>query len=170
MYQPMDYVNYGELGVCQITSIGKHPELDPNQTYYTIKPLERPENTIYLPVEKAVGSRIRKIISPENAMQLLEKIPQLDTIQRANRKETQQALEQSMKTHLCEEWCRVLKTLYPSRVNPQGSNHKRSATEELLWRTAEGCLVGELSFALGESKEDARERLKSCFRHAAFQC
>lgn len=53
MYQPMDYVNYGELGVCQITSIGKHPELDPNQTYYTIKPLERPENTIYLPVEKA---------------------------------------------------------------------------------------------------------------------
>lgn len=93
MYQPMDYVNYGELGVCQITSIGKHPELDPNQTYYTIKPLERPENTIYLPVEKAVGSRIRKIISPENAMQLLEKIPQLDTIQCANRKETQQALE-----------------------------------------------------------------------------
>ncbi len=116
------------------------------------------------------GSRIRKIISPENAMQLLEKIPQLDTIQRANRKETQQALEQSMKTHLCEEWCRVLKTLYPSRVNLQGGNHKRSATEELLWRTAEGCLVGELSFALGESKEDARERLKSCFRHAAFQC
>ena len=149
MYQPMDYVNYGELGVCQITSIGKHPELDPNQTYYTIKPLERPENTIYLPVEKAVGSRIRKIISPENAMQLLEKIPQLETIQRANRKETQQALEQSMKTNLCEEWCRVLKTLYPSRVNLQGGNHKRSATEELLWRTAEGCLVGELSFALG---------------------
>lgn len=75
MYQPMDYVNYGELGVCQITSIGKHPELDPNQTYYTIKPLERPENTIYLPVEKAVGSRIRKIISPENAMRFWRRSP-----------------------------------------------------------------------------------------------
>lgn len=163
MYQLEEYVNYGELGVCQITAIGVHPDLDPSQTYYTIKPLDRPESTIYLPVEKAEHSpSIRKIISSESALALLEEIPQLDIIEQRDRKEKQQALERAMKTHSCLEWCRVLKTLYSSKVQAMATNRKKSSTEELLWKTAEGCLVGELSFALGESKENAKERLENC--------
>lgn len=66
MYQLEEYVNYGELGVCQITSVGKMPGLDSPQLYYTIKPLEHPENTIYLPVEKGNNSTsMRRIISRE---------------------------------------------------------------------------------------------------------
>lgn len=161
MYQLEEYVNYGELGVCQITAIGRIPELDPVQTYYTIKPLEHPENTIFLPVEKANNSvSIRRIISPENALRLLETLPALEAIPQHDRKEKQHALERAMKTHSCEEWCRVLKTLYLSKIQALTANRKKSLTEELIWKTAEECLIGELSFTLGESREDAKRRLQ----------
>lgn len=160
MYQLKEYVNYGELGVCQITAVGPQPELNPTQLYYTIKPLEHPENTIYLPAKKAdQSSSIRRIISAETALRLLEELPGLQVIEEHNRKEKQYALEKAMKTHTCMEWCRVLKTLYSSKVQALASARKKSSTEELLWKTAEECLVGELSFTLGESKEDIKKRI-----------
>ena len=161
MYQLKEYVNYGELGVCQITAVGPQPELNPTQLYYTIKPLEHPENTIYLPAEKAdQSSSIRRIVSAQTALHLLEEeLPGLEIIEERNRKEKQTALEKAMKAHTCIEWCRILKTLYSSRVQASASARKKSTTEELLWKTAEECLAGELSFTLGESKEDIKKRI-----------
>ena len=161
MYQLEEYVNYGELGVCQITSVGKMPELDPKQVYYTIKPLERPENTIFLPVEKADGSAyMRKIITREEALQLMDNFSALEVIDHRDRKEKQHMLERAMKTHLCEEWCRVLKTLHTARAQALATGRKKSSMEETMWKTAENCLTGELAFVLGESREQAKERLQ----------
>lgn len=161
MYQLEEYVNYGELGVCQITAVGKMPGLDSPQLYYTIKPLEHPENTIYLPVEKANSSAsVRRIISREDALHLLEELPAMEIIDHRDRREKQHLMEKAMKCHSCEEWCRVLKTLHSSRALALAAGRKKSTTEEAMWKTAETCLAGELAFVLGESKEEAKERLQ----------
>ena len=122
---------------------------------------EHPENTIYLPVEKANSSAsVRRIISREDALHLLEELPTMEIIDHRDRREKQHLMEKAMKCHSCEEWCRVLKTLHSSRAQALAAGRKKSTTEEVMWKTAETCLTGEFAFVLGESREEAKERLQ----------
>ena len=111
---------------------------------------------------------MRRIISREDALRLLEELPAMECIDHRDRREKQHLMEKAMKSYSCEEWCRVLKTLHSSRAQALAAGKKKSSTEEAMWKTAETCMTGELAFVLGESKEEAGERLQEALL-AAYQ-
>ena len=82
MYSIGDYISYGNSGVCEVMGT---EVMDPSagaasgRTCYVLRPLHDRSCKIMTPVdnEKVI---MRRLISPEETRQLLEDIPQIETL------------------------------------------------------------------------------------------
>ena len=84
MYKKGEYVIYGSSGVCQV---GDVTTLDINNVpkdreYYVLFPKNN-GGTIYVPVDVA-STKMRKVITKEDAQALIEKIPAIQPIEISN--------------------------------------------------------------------------------------
>ncbi len=149
MFHINDYVVYGEHGVCLIMDIGTPDISGIDQTcqYYVLQPCYSAGKTIYTPVdnEKVV---MRRILTEQEATELINKIPVIDTIWITNEKFREDSYKKLLRSHLCEEWVKMIKTLYLRRIQRKAEGKTVTATDEKYLKMAENNLYGELSLAL----------------------
>jgi len=153
-----EYVICGNKGVCVVENITKLDisGVDKEREYYILKPLYLSGSTVYVPVDSPKES-MRPVLKREEAQKLIETIPQLPLIDIANEKQSEQTYREFMKSNSCEEWVRVIKTIYLRKQARLQSGRKVTAIDAKYFHLAEENLYGELAVALNMSKDAVEE-------------
>lgn len=153
MFQVNDVVIYGHHGVCKITDIGtlEMPMADKKKLYYTLRPVYHKDAFVYAPVE---NRRIimRPVISKETAEELIQHIPEIETVWIVNEKAREIQFKEALQTCDCEELVKMIKTLYHRKQQRLESGKKVTVVDEKYFRQAEEKLYEELAFALDMEK------------------
>ena len=84
MYKKGEYVIYGSSGVCQVGDVTtlNLDNVPKDREYYVLFPKNN-GGTIYVPVDIA-STKMRKVITKEDAQALIEKIPAIQPIEISN--------------------------------------------------------------------------------------
>ena len=107
MYEIGDYIIYSNHGVCRVEDIGSLDisGIDKSVKCYTLQPVFSKSSTLYTPVDNDKVS-MRKVISNEEAKELIEQIPHSVLWVEMTSKKNKQAF----KDRDCLDWARIIKT------------------------------------------------------------
>lgn len=158
----------GNKGVCTVENISTLDigGVDKQRKYYILKPRYQAGSTVYVPVDAAEGS-MRRVLSLEEADRLIDAIPQLPLIDIANDKLSEQTYKEHMKENCCEEWVRVIKTIYQRREKRLQAGRKVTAVDARYIHLAQENLYGELAVALNLDREDVEAYIRGEIRARA---
>lgn len=120
-------------------------------------------STVYIPVDSAQNS-MRSILTKEEAEALIHSIPELPLLQIKNDKFLEQEYKTCMKTNCCDEWVKLLKTIYKRRQSRLQTGRKETAIDSKYYKMAEDILYGELAVALDIEKSQVEPYIVSQFQ------
>lgn len=154
MFKKGECVICGGKGVCSIEDVTtlNMPGVDKDRKYYILKPLYIAASTVYIPVDTADDS-LRSVLSREDAEELINKIPQILPITITNEKMLEQEYRACMRTNVCEEWIKIIKTIYLRKQKRIEAGRKVTAVDAKYFKQAEDNLYGELAVALEMSRD-----------------
>lgn len=153
MFEKGEYVVSGNKGVCVVENITTLDisGVDKEREYYILKPIYVTGSTVYVPVDTADTS-LRRVLSREEADRLIRGIPDIPMISIANDKLLEQEYRGCMRTNNCEEWVRIIKTIYMRKQKRLAAGRKVTAVDAKYFRLAEDNLYGELAVSLQMSR------------------
>lgn len=160
MFEKDEYVVYGNNGICQIADI-THMEMsgvDKNQLYYVLIPQGVRDSKLYAPVDN-VRVRMRKVLSKEEAEQLIENVKNIEHIEVKDDKQREEIYKELMGQGEPQGWIKVIKTLYVRKQERLSAGKKITNTDEKYLRMAENQLYSELGFALGIEKNSVEQHI-----------
>lgn len=149
MFEVGEYVVCGNKGVCVVEKITTLDiaGVDKERLYYILKPKYRTGSTVYVPVDSSGGS-LRRVLGREEAQKLIHAIPDAPLLSITNEKLTEQTYRDCMKSGNCEEWVRVIKTIWRRKQERLQAGRKVTAVDARYFQIAEESLYGELAVAL----------------------
>lgn len=149
MYQVNDSVMYGTHGVCEVTAVGRlsMSVADRKKKYYTLRPVYQKDSLVYVPVDN-VKLPMRLVLTGKEAEELVEEIPQLETIWIGNEKERESQYKEAVRSGDCRELVRIIKTIYLHKKERLDEGKKVAAVDERYFHQAEELLYEELAYAL----------------------
>lgn len=149
-----EFVVCGSKGVCTVEEVTKlnMPGVNRERDYYVLKPVYNFGTTVYIPVDTGNES-MRKILSVEEANQLIQAIKDIQPITTANDKLLEQEYRGCLRTNLCEEWVKIIKTTYFRKQRRLQMGRKVTAVDAKYSRIAEDSLYGELAVVLDIPKD-----------------
>ena len=162
MFEKGEYLVYGTHGICRVEEV-THPLMntaDRELLYYVLQPIYANGNKIYVPVDNLRGN-LRRVITKEECAALLDLIPKLEALLVDNEKQREQVYKTAMLSNDCREWVKIIKTIYLRRNQRMSQGKKMTLVDERYLRMAQDNLYGEMSFALGEDKEDMESYIKN---------
>lgn len=150
-----EFVVCGSKGVCVVEDVATLDiyGVDKERKYYILKPKYQSGSTVYVPVDSTKES-MRRVLSREEAKKLIDKIPKLPLINIANDKLSEQTYKECMRTNRCEEWVRLIKTIYQRKQKRIQAGRKITAVDAKYFHLAEESLYGELAVALDMEREE----------------
>ncbi|NLB88841.1 MAG: transcriptional regulator [Syntrophomonadaceae bacterium] len=155
MFKVNDYVVYGSTGVCQIVDISQENIMDDNKVteYYVLQPVFDDTMTIKIPVDNT-KVLMRRIITKDDVKSLIKTIPEQETVWIEDNKERIKFFKEAIRSGNCEEWIKVIKTLYLEKEERSEEGKKLTKTDEDLMKTAEKFLHEEFAVVLNISPEE----------------
>ena len=152
MYQIGELVQYGNSGVCKVEEIVQGaPGLEQNVPCYLLIPVSKKDGKIYSPVE--IGeTRMRRILSKEEANELLEKAWKSDGLSIVNEKQCEHIYREELHSGDCYRWLLLLKTLYARKTSRITVGKKITATDERYMKNVEDRLKEELGIVIGQEQ------------------
>ncbi len=166
-FQPGDYVVYGCKGVHKIldrTMLAMSGS-DNRREYYVMQPCEKPEGSVYAPVDTE-KTHMRRIMTRDEARQLILSALGLEVLELHNRKQLEEACKASIRGCVPEELLRVIKTLHLRKMERLQQGKKMTLTDLHYLEQAEGILYTELSITLGIPKTDIPDYMKNAIELA----
>lgn len=158
MFNINDYIMYGNSGVCKVADICT-PKIfgaDNKRKYYLLHPVYREEDTIYTPVDNTQVA-MRKVISKNEANQLIIKMPTIGTITIGANEKRERIYKAALNSCDNTEWIKLIKTVHYSKKEKAEMGKKICETEKLAQRIAEDLLYGELSISLQIPKDQVEK-------------
>lgn len=154
MFDKGEFVMCGGKGVCTVEDVTKlnMSGVSGDREYYVLKPIYNCATTVYIPVDAGKES-MRGVLSAAEAKKLIRKMEEIAPLDIANDKMLEQEYRGCMRTNLCEEWVRILKTTCQRKLKRQEMGRKMTAVDAKYSKIAEDNLYGELSVALGIAKD-----------------
>ena len=158
MFKIGQYVSCGNKGVCTVENITTLDisGVDKEKMYYILKPYYMAASTVYVPVESSATS-MRPILTREEAEDLIASIPDIPMLTIQNEKFVEQDYRNAMKTNRCEEWVKIIKTIYERKQKRLQAGRKETAVDGKFFKIAEDNLYGELAIALEVRREEMQE-------------
>lgn len=157
MFKIGDLVVYGGEGVCKVEDIGIPDifEESQNKKYYTLSPLYR-QGKIYTPVDTKIF--MRPVISKDEAMDLIEMMPDIDgeIYENRNVRILSEHYQEKIQSHNCVDLVKTIKDIYAKRMLMNSRGKKLGQVDEKFFRKAEDLLYGEFAVALDESRENVK--------------
>lgn len=162
MFRKGEYVVCGNKGVCVVEDITtlNITGVDKEREYYILKPVYTSGSTVYVPVDSTKES-IRKVLEREEANKLISGIPDIPLITIANDKLLEQEYRGCMKSNNCEEWVKIIKTIYLRKQKRLEAGRKVTAVDAKYFRIAEDNLYGELAISLDMPREEVENYITS---------
>ena len=160
MYTSGDYVVCGNNGICQIQDITtlNISGVDKTRKYYLLKPVFSSGSTVYTPVDTAENT-LRRAMNKEEASAFIASIPNAALIPLADEKTLERTYKEYIRQNSSEGWLKLIKTIYLRKEKRLSDGHKVTAVDSRYFKLAEDFLYGELSVALGMSKDEVREHI-----------
>lgn len=149
MYEINDYIIYGNYGICKVIDVGV-PDItgiDKNKQYYILSPVNSQRSIIYSPVDNTKVN-MRKIISYDEAKELISRMPSIPVYENAKDKLIHEKYKNAIVSQECEELIKVIKTAYKKQRRKIDEGKKLGQVDERYMRQAEDILYGELSIVL----------------------
>lgn len=155
-FQIGELIIYGNKGVCRVEEISRHPAIfdkEQDVDYYTLAPLYK-QGQVYAPVDTTVF--MRRIISREEAMALIARIPEIDDtiFENRNIRILSEQYTEAMRSHDCADLVRVVKAVEHKRKIMIDRGKKLGQVDEKFYKKALEFLHGEFSAVLGIPRED----------------
>ena len=140
-----DAVVYKCRGLYKVEDIGTldFSFADRQKKYYTLQSVEDERDRAYVPTDDE--SNIRKPVSREEALNLIDRIADIEVLKVKNEKLREQEYRDCIADYCPEIWVKVLKTTY-NRTKRRGSITSVDRKYQML---LEHALYSEFSFALG---------------------
>ena len=140
-----DAVVYKCRGLYKVEDIGTldFSFADRKKKYYTLQSVEDERDRAYVPTDDE--SNIRKPVSREEALKLIDRMPDIEVLKVKNEKLREQEYKDCIADYCPENWVKVLKTTY-KRTKSRGSITSVNRKYQML---LEHALYSEFSFALG---------------------
>lgn len=162
MFQKGEYVVSGSKGVCIVENITKLnlSGIDKEREYYILKPIYMSGSTIFVPVDTAEDT-LRRVLSREQADELIKEIEKIPLIEPANEKLLEQEYKGCIRTNDCKDLVRIIKTIYARKQERLEAGRKVTAVDAKYFRLAEDNLYGELAVALKMTKNDVEPYIAS---------
>lgn len=154
MFKVGEYVVCGNKGVCVVEDITTLDisGVDKERKYYILKPKYQSGSTVYVPVD-APRDSIRQVMKREEAQKLIEAIPDIPLLTITNDKLTEQIYRQCLKSGSCEEYVKIIKTVYLRKQKRLQAGRKVTAVDAKYSHMAEESLYGEMAVALDISRD-----------------
>ena len=105
MFKIGDYVAHYKEGVCEVVNIGKIDMGSSDKEYYTLKPVYDAGGTVYTPVDNK-RDQIRKLITKEEAENLIKEMPKIDIIGVTNEKQREGMYKNALLHNQCRDYWR----------------------------------------------------------------
>lgn len=155
MFEVGEYVVCGSKGVCVVEKITTLDiaGVDREREYYILKPKYQMGSTVYVPVDSA-GSSLRRVIRREEAQRLIDAIPEVPLLAITNEKLSEQMYRDCLKSGSCQEWVRILKTIWQRKQERLRAGRKVTAVDTKYYHLAEESLYGELAVALDLNRDE----------------
>lgn len=149
MFEKGEYIIYGTSGVCRIEDITtmNMASVPRDKLFYVLTPSSQKGGRIFTPVDNT-KTLMRRILSREEAMKLIEEIPEIEELWITNDKMREEQYKACMRSGDCREWIRIIKTLYLRKQERNAQGKKITATDEKYLRMAEDYLYSELEIPL----------------------
>ena len=156
MLKSGDAVVYKCRGVYKVADIGtlNFSFADRKKRYYTLQSIENARDKAYIPTDDE--RNIRKPVSREEALELIRKLDDIETLGIKNEKLRKQEYKNCISGYQPENWVRVLKTLY-KRTKSRGSITSMDKKYQVL---LEHALYSEFAFSLGIPKNEIPEFIR----------
>ena len=140
-----DAVVYKCRGLYKVEEIGTLDFLysDSGRIYYTLQSVEDSGDRVYVPADDE--THIRRPVSREEALTLIGRMPDIETLHVKNEKLREQEYKDCISGYSPEGWVRVLKTAY-SRTKSRGSV---TSVDKKYQMILEHALYSEFAYALG---------------------
>lgn len=156
MFHIGEFVQYGCSGVCCVEDIVEGRDgLQNGRKYYLLVPVNHAGGRIYTPVnnEKVV---MRRILSAEEIDALVQEIPDLPLLTIRDERSREQCYKEAVNSCSCQEWIRLLKTLYERKRLREAQGKKVTSTDERYMKNTEDKLFGEFAASLGKDRSDVK--------------
>lgn len=161
MFKIGDYVAHYKEGVCEVVNIGKLDMScsDKKKEYYTLKPLYDVGGILYTPVNNE-KSQIREVISEEEARELIDNMPGIDTLWVSDEKRREALYKEALLKNQCREWIAIIKTSYLRKMKRLACGKKAIHVDDKYLHIAEHFLYGELAVALDMPKDKVQDYIR----------
>ena len=158
MFKKGDYIVHGSNGVCQVEDITNLdiPGVDKNRLYYVLCPVNSRGSRMYSPIDNSKVV-VRGILSKDEAMDLIDDIPNIEQFVIANDKQKEAQYKEAIRTCDCRNLVRIIKTLYIHRQERFAEGKKSTNIDEKYFHMAEDNLYSELAISMGREKEGIEE-------------
>lgn len=158
MFEKGDYIVYGSTGICVIEDITTMdmPGIAKDRLYYVMKPYGQVGNKIFTPVENP-KMKLRRVLTKDEALGLIDEIPNIEEIGIQEEKLREQKYKEYIRSCECENWIRIIKTLYHRKQERVSQGKKVTATDERYFKLAEDNLYTEFSISLDMPKNEVEE-------------
>ena len=160
MFEKGHMVVCGNNGVCRIEKISKLDSIDSEVLYYIMQPVYEKSSTVYIPVE-GHSTPIRNIMTKDEAMDFIKKIPTISEIELAGDRERESQYKACMEPAQTEGWVRIIRTLYRRNEERAAAGKKTINMDERYMKMAKNCLYGELAVSLGMKKDEVEAFIES---------
>jgi CarD family transcriptional regulator len=161
MYEIGDYIVKATDGVCRVEDI-THLDMagvDKNKEYYVLIPVYDQAGKIYASCE-VINGNTRRVMSEEEAWDLIHKIPNIEIQWVDNDKQRQEKYKRVVKQCDPESLVEVIKMTYMRKHKRMAQGKKNTAVDEHYFHVAEEHLYSELGFALHKEKDEISTLIK----------
>lgn len=161
MFEKGEYIIYGMTGVCEVTDIRKMNirGIPKDKLFYVLVPYGQKGSTVFTPVD-STKTVMRKVIAKEQALELIDSMPQIEELDFPNEKVREEAYKECIRSCDCRENVKVIKTLYLRREEKLAQGKKFAATDERYLKLAEENLYSELAVAMDMSKKEVQQYIE----------
>ena len=162
MYSKGDYIIYGINGVCKVQDLMKSESSGDDKVYYILQPLDQGGSKIFTPVDNQKVF-MRPLISREEAVKLIEGIPQYDDMMLHERQDQEQEYKKILQEYDCTVYLRFIKALYLKSESREAKGKRITAIDERYLTLAKRILLSELSVVLDLTVDDVDRLLAQKF-------
>jgi CarD family transcriptional regulator len=149
MIRENDVVLYGFDGICHVTGVTTKIVAGLPVEFYVLRPISMEKTTIFVPTANAaLVSRMRRLLSLDEVMDLIRSIPDEETIWIEDDLKRRAAYGRIIASGDRQEIVKLIKTLYQRDQELKLGKRKMHSADEKLMKEAEKQLYDEFAHVL----------------------
>ena len=156
MFKKGDFVVNTNNGICEIKDVVTMNMSGTDKEYYLLVPINEQTAKVYVPVDLST-QRIRLAMNKDEALSLIESIPDIHETYIENEKERERTYKEALNSRDPKRLVGIIKTLYLRRQKRLDAGKKNTAVDDRYFKLAENHLHNELAFALEIDKSEILE-------------